>query len=168
MLTLIEAETTNKLKSSQTSFKMCIYIPQKSDHCSCIELTYPTFSSHNLWGIVCSAVQRPSVTQRSLKSVNVLVSTSRSKTSSWTRDRCLNKERCNSPRRRHINPSGCLWTSFLWSIEQAISWHKGNFQLFFKSSKMPATIDRPDSLTSKLSESIRFETMGTQEPWGWE
>lgn len=29
---------------------------------------------------------------------------------------------------------------------------------------MPATIDRPDSLTSKLSESIRFETIRRKNP----
>lgn len=37
---------------------------------------------------------------------------------------------------------------------------KGNSNYFSNPAKMPATIDRPDSLTSKLSESIRFETMG--------
>ena len=172
MLTLIEAETTNKLKSSQTSFKkttpiLCIYT-SKVRSLQLHRVDLPNFFFTQLVGnrlFRCSTAKCYSKKFEERK---------RSCFHVPFEDKLLNAGQMFEQRTMQLTtekayqPSGCLWSSFLWSIEQAISWHKGNFQLFFKSSKMPATIDRPDSLTSKLSESIRFETMGTQEPWGWE
>lgn len=112
MLALIEAETTTETKSTQTSFKktapcLCIYF-WKGRSSQLYKVDLPNFFVAKLVGNRLFRCSTAKCYSKRFEECKRSVSTSRSKTRSWARDRCLNKERWNSPQRRDIDPSGCL------------------------------------------------------------